>query len=298
MTDIPYVFILDWDGTICGDVRFQAQYASIVHTLKKYKIKPNVQYSIPPAFGQHSKLIRPGFGEWVKAMQEMYKEVYFFIYTASEKSWANQEIAWVEKLHHIRFARPIFTRDDCYTDSSNGNNSTRKSLGKIFPRVITSIVRERGSKSPLSMTQRKAILENHLVVIDNNAVYNDRADKLLLCPDYSYTVFENLLSLIPKDVRKEPLVQQLIYGLINTGYICKLPDEKEDGMSALSNQYAWLASKCKSLHDQNKAFAHDDFWKFLRKIIVTNKIYTFTPSIIKQLQDASWKHNKSIRESK
>ena len=59
-----------------------------------------------------------------------------------------------------------------------------------------------------------------------------------------------------------------------------------------------LDTDSESLHDQNKAFAHDDFWKFLRKIIVTNKIYTFTPSIIKQLQDASWKHSKSIRESK
>jgi hypothetical protein len=68
----------------------------------------------------------------------------------------------------------------------------------------------------------------------------------------------------------------------------KLPDEKEDGMSALTNQYAWLAAKCKSLHDQNKVYLHDDFWKFLRKIIVTNKIYEYTPSIIKQLQDVSW----------
>ena len=297
MTDIPYVFVLDWDGTICGDVRFQAQYASVINMLKSYKIKPNAQYNIPPAFGQHSKLIRPGFSEWMKALQEMYKEVYFFIYTASEKTWAYQEITWVEKLHHIKFMRPIFTRDDCFTDSSN---STRKSLGKIFPRIITAISRERASqhKPTLSMSQRKSILDSHLVIIDNNSVYNDRIDKLLLCPNYGYTVFENLLTLIPKDVRKEPFVQQLIYGLINTGFICKLPDEKEDGMSALTNQYSWLASKCKSLHDQNKVYLHDDFWKFLRKIIVTNKIYEYTPSVIKQLQDVSWKHNKKLRENK
>jgi len=295
MADLPYVFVLDWDGTIAGNVSFQSQYASIINTLKQHKIKPNIQYTIPPAFGKNSKLIRPGFADWMKALQGMYKEVYFFIYTASEKSWANLEIGWVEKLHNIKFARPIFTRDDCFNDTSN---SMRKSLGKIYPRIISTIVRERGSVRPLSMDQRKAILENHLVVIDNNSVYNDRTDKLLLCPDYNYTVFENLLTLIPKEVRKQPMIQQLIFSLINTGYMCKLPEENEDGMSALSNQYAWLATKCKSLHDQNKVFAHDDFWKHLAKIIVKNKIYDYSPNIIKQLQDASWKHSKKSRDSK
>ena len=295
-TDLPYVFVLDWDGTIAGNVAFQSQYASIVHTLKKYKMKPNTQYAIPPAFGQHSKLIRPGFAAWIKAMQAMYKEVYFFIYTASEKSWANLEIGWVEKLHGIKFARPIFTRDDCFNES--GNNSTRKSLGKIYPRIISSIVKERGSVRPLSMDQRKAIIDTHLVAIDNNSVYNDRLDKLLLCPDYNYTVFENLLTVIPKEVRKEPLIQQLIFSLVNNGYMCKLPDDNEDGMAVLSSQYAWLATKCKSLHDQNKVFLHDDFWKHLAKMIVKNKVYEYTPSIIKQLQDASWKHSKSNREER
>lgn len=296
MADVPHVFVLDWDGTIAGNVSFQSQHASIVATLKKFKIKPNVQYTIPPAFGVHSKLIRPGFISWMKALQHMYKEVYFFVYTASEKTWANQEIAWVEKLHNIKFARPIFTRDDCFNDISN--TGMRKSIGKIFPRIVSTIVRERGPLRPLSMAQRKSILDTTLVIIDNNAVYSDRQSNLLLCPDYNYTVFENLLTLIPKDVRHVPHVQQLIFGLINNGYMCKLPEDHEDGMSALTNQYTWLAAKCKSLHEQNKAYIHDDFWKHLAKIIIKNKIYEFTPSIIKQLQDASWKHAKKRREEK
>ena len=294
-TDLPYVFVIDIDGTLVGNVGFQSQYASIVNTLKKYKIKANVQYAIPPAFGPHSKLVRPGFAAWVKAMQAMYKEVYFFIYTASEKSWAHLEISWIEKLHNIKFARPIFTRDECFNDTTN---SMRKSLGKIYPKIISTIVRERGSLKPLSMAQRKAIIDTHLVAIDNNSVYNDRLDKLLLCPDYGYTVFENLLTLIPKDVRKEPMIQQLIFSLVNTGYMCKLPDDHEDGMYSLSNQYAWLATKCKSLHEQNRVYLHDDFWKHLAKMIVKNKVYEYTPSIIKQLQDASWKHSKKGRDEK
>ena len=289
--DLPYIFVLDLDGTIAGNVSFQAQHASIVNILRKHKIKPHTQYTVPPAFGQHSKLIRPGFTSWIKTMKDMYKEVYFFIYTASEKSWAHQEIAWVEKLHDIKFARPIFTRDDCFIESNS--NSIRKSLGKIYPRIISTVIRERGPTRPLSMAHRKTILDNYLVIIDNNAVYNDRQCNLLLCPDYNYTVFENLLTLIPKEARKQPIIQQLIFSLVNTGYMCKIAESNEDGMEALANQYAWLATRCKSLHEQNKVFMNDDFWKYLARIIVKNRIYTFTPHVIKQLQDTCWKHSKN-----
>ena len=87
--------------------------------------------------------------------------------------------------------------------------------------------------------------------------------------------------------------QQLIFSLVNTGYMCKIAESNEDGMEALSNQYAWLATKCKSLHEQNKVYLHDDFWKYLARIIVKNRIYTYTPHIIKQLQDTCWKHAKN-----
>jgi len=283
---LPYVFVLDWDGTVIGKVDFQSQYYSIAMTLKKHGFKPRVQHTIPPAFATSSKLIRPGFANFIKTLQKYYPTVYFFIYTASEKKWANQEIAWVEKLHDIKFARPIFTRDDCAVDST-GN--MRKSLGRIFPRMMRTI--SKGS-SPLTPAHRKAILDTNTIIIDNNAVYTDRTDKLLLCPDYGYSVFENLLNLIPKDARVHPAIQQLIYSLVNGGYLCALPSEVDDGMQSLSKQYHWLATKCRSLSDMNKVYMHDDFWKHLRKMLVGNKINTFSPSIIKQLQDASWRHAK------
>jgi hypothetical protein len=289
---MPYVFVLDWDGTIAGKVDFQSQYYSVVTSLKKYGFKPRVQHAIPPAFAPSSKLIRPGFADWMNKMRKVFPDVYFFIYTASEKKWAHQEIAWVEKLHDIKFARPIFTRDDCTTDS-HGN--IRKALGRVFPRIIRTISKSRGQV--LTPSQRKTILDNNIVIIDNNAVYTDRTDKLLLCPDYAYCVFENLLSVIPKDARKHPQVQQLIYGLINSGYMCSLPGETDDGMRALSKQYHWLATKCNSITSANEEYHVDDFWKHLKKLIVGNQLQTFSASIIKQLQEASWKHAKLIRQS-
>lgn len=284
---VPYLFVLDIDGTMVGDVTMQSQYFSVISELRKHGFKPRVQHMIPPAFAPNSKLVRPGFATWLKKLQEMFPEIYFFVYTASEKRWALQEIAWIEKLHDIKFAKPIFTREDCSPDSAG---HLRKSLSRIFPRMIRTVSKARGQV--LSPAQRKTILDNNTVIIDNNAVYTDRPDKLLLCPDYGYAVFENLLNVIPKEARKHPAIQQIIYGLVNSGYLCTLPSESDDGMKALSKQYNWLATKCKALSDLNEQYSSDDFWKHLRKLIVTNQIRTFSPSIIKQLQEASWKHSR------
>jgi hypothetical protein len=299
----PHVFVIDWDGTIAGNVEYQSQYFGIISMLRRHRIKPNVTNIIPHAFSPKAKLIRPGFASWMKAMKQLYGEAYFFIYTASEKKWAHQEVAWVEKLHEIKFDRPIFTRGDC-TVESGGN--LRKSLTKVFPRMMTYISKKRGQA--LTAEQRMTILKNYTMVIDNNAVYLDHTDKLLLCPDYGYSVFENLLNVIPKESRGNPSVQQLIYSLSNSGYLCNVGlhgdsnsnaqhmhqqhDKNTDGMYELMKQYSWLADKCKTICRSNDAYIADDFWKYLKKVIVSNKIQVFTPSIIRQLQDAAFKRSR------
>ena len=283
---LPYIFIFDWDGTIAGKVDFQSHQYSLHNTMKKHGFKPLKQHPIPPAFYPNAKLIRPGFASFVKAIKKIYPDAQFFIYTASEKQWANQEIAWTEKTHDIKFNRPLFTREDCTVDAV-GNN--RKSIARVFPRIMKSISKE----YPLTGAQRQHVLEHNLLVIDNNAVYTDRTDKLLLCPDYNYAVFENLLHGIPLDARKHPIVQQQLLTLINNGYLCTMPNDADDGMRSLAKQYHWLATKCKALSDINGSYEHDDFWKFLKQAITQNQIKVFSPSIIRQLQDAAWKNAKA-----
>ena len=291
MARLPYIFVLDWDGTIAGRVDFQSQQFTLHKTLKQHGFKPVRQHAIPPAFYPNAKLIRPGFANFIKTMQKMYGEVYFFVYTASEKTWAHQEITWVEKTHDIQIMRPIFTREDCVIDQS-GNY--RKSLAKVFPRMIRAISKHGHNQHTFTPKERQYVLEKQTIIIDNNAVYTDRPDKLLLCPDYNYTVFENLLHGVPMEARKHPQVQQIIYGFVNQGLLCPLPSKHEDGMKALARQYKWLATKCQALIDINAAFENDDFWKRLKHLIIQNSLKMFTPSIIKQLQDAIWKHKKKM----
>lgn len=289
MENLPYVFVLDWDGTIAGKVDFQSQQYTLYNTLKKHGFKVQRTNPIPPAFYPNAKLIRPGFAQFIKYTRQHFApaEVVFFIYTGSERSWAHQEIGWVEKTHNIQIQRPIFTRDDCTTDQ--GGN-LRKSLGKVFPRIIRAISKHR----TYSQDERKQILEKRLVIIDNNAVYNDRSDKLLLCPDYNYAVFENLLHGLPSEARKHPDVQKVIFTYVNQGLLCPLNKDSDDPMRALTKQYSWLASKCKALSEVNAVYEKDEFWPYLARVIIKNDLKTFTPSIIKKLQDAVWKRAREI----
>ena len=283
---LPYIFILDWDGTIAGKVDFQSNQFSLHNSMKKHGFKPIKQHPIPPAFYPNAKLIRPGFASFIKTIKKVYPDAQFFIYTSSVKQWAHQEIMWTEKTHDIVFNRPIFTRDDCTVDVV-GNS--RKSIARIFPRIMKSLAKD----YPLTAAQRQHVLDHQLIIIDNKAVYTDRIDRLLLCPDYNYAVFENLLHGIPMNARKHPVIQQQLLTLINNGYLCFMPNEEEDGMRALSKQYEWLAAKCKAISSVNASYEHDDFWKFLKQAIIQNQIKVFTSSIIRQLQDAVWKNAKA-----
>jgi len=284
--DLPFVFIIDIDGTMVGNVEFQVQQYSLHNSLKKHGFKPNKQHDIPPAFHPNSKLIRPGFGHFIKSLYKYYNEnIYFFIYTASENSWANTEIAWIEKTHGIKFQRPIFTRKDCIVDSSG---QYRKTIGRIFPRILRIICKNK----KLSNQDKHYILENNLLMIDNNAVYTDRSDKLLLCPDYNYAVFENLLHGIPAASRNHPEIQKLIFSLVNQGLLCSLSDPNDDSMRVLAKQYSWLSAKCKALVDINASFEYDEFWKHLRRLIVENGLRTFNRSVVQQLNTAVWKRHK------
>jgi hypothetical protein len=290
MGSLPYVFLLDLDGTVWGDVKFQSTAHSLTTTLRKLGYRPKKHYVIPPAYTPKSKLIRPGLVPFMKGLQTFLgNNVQFFIYTASERTWALQEIAWLEKSFGIQFARPIFNRDDCTVDASG---QYRKSVGHIFPRICRALNRVRAQ--PLSKEERLHILEHQLICIDNNAVYTDRADKLLLCPDYNYTLFENLLDYIPPEALVDSRVQRVIYSLINNGMICPMPQKGDDDhVRQLALSYGWLAAKCKAVSDVNKTYLHDDFWSYLRKLIVQNDLRRFPQNIIRQLQEAVWKHFKN-----
>ena len=293
---LPFVFVLDWDGTIVGNVNFQSERHRLLQTLSKtsLKVKANSAMTarIPKAFQPNSLLIRPGFCNFLTRMTDFFDgHVKFFIYTASERQWALKEIAWVEKSHNIKFEKPIFTRDDCIKDPSG---AYKKSLMNILPRIFRSLGRGRTS---LTKGERDYLVEHQLMIIDNNAVYRDFQHRLLLCPDYDYTFFENILEDLPANVLQHPSIQPYLQALASEGVLCPYPGNniQDDHHKALMNKYQWMAVKCRGIYETNRIYAHDTFWKTLYKLIKKNGLRDFPSDVLKKLQARVWdRHNKRL----
>lgn len=273
----PYIFVLDLDGTILGDVKYQIARHILHEGLRGRGIKlDSGAGKVPAAYHPSQKLIRPGFGAFIKTMQATYPWTEFFIYTASEKTWALQEVPWIEKACGVQFSRPIFTRDDCIKDA-NGNY--RKSLAKIMPRIWRTITK----KHNLSKVERAHVIHNNVMIVDNSDVFVDGRDRMLQCPNYNYAVFEDLLSGLPPDALEHPAV----LALMTSGLVCPAnPLEKRDPVRALGKKYKWLAAKCNAVSDVNRAYVNDLFWKRLRRLIVDNNIVKFGGAVVRELERA------------
>ena len=279
---LPFIVILDWDNTIVGKVDYQSQKYSLEQHYKKFGLKVKKNSKVPKAFNKDSKLVRPYFFNFITELTDYFQgNIYFFIYTASERKWANTEISWLEKSHGIKFQRPIFTRDDCIVDKSG---SYRKSISNIFPRMLRSM-----GLTKISKEQKTELLHQRLLIIDNNAVFNDMKEHLLICPDYNFMVFENLLEDIPLSYLQNPNIRQHILSLINMGLICPFFGKNDDINQQMYKKYEWLAIKCKHISENNTYSIKDIFFKYLTGLIVKNNLKIFTPNVIKQLQTLVWK---------
>ena len=279
---LPFIVILDWDNTIVGKVDYQSQKYSLEQHYKKFGLKVKKNSKVPKAFNKDSKLVRPYFFNFITELTDYFQgNIYFFIYTASERKWANTEISWLEKSHGIKFQRPIFTRDDCIVDKSG---SYRKSISNIFPRMLRSM-----GLTKISKEQKTELLHQRLLIIDNNAVFNDMKEHLLICPDYNFMVFENLLEDIPLSYLQNPNIRQHILSLINMGLVCPFFGKNDDINQQMYKKYEWLAIKCKHISENNTYSIKDIFFKYLTGLIVKNNLKIFTPNVIKQLQTLVWK---------
>lgn len=271
----PYVFVLDLDGTIIGDCTYQCDIYNIQDIITKNKRNNNLVKSklalekhLLDSYCKNSLLIRPHFTTFMSAMKRMYPNVHIFVYTASEKTWANKEINIIERQNNIKFNRPIFTRDDSIIDKF-GN--VRKSINKIMPKILRSIKAKKGYK-----------IDNKLLVIDNNPTFVDYHDNFLLCPTYNYVKFTNIWDGIKEDYFKCQELKRYLNKLISESKIHyvrnTMTPEKQEKV------YKWLYKKHKKINKYNCAYAKDTFWRDLTLLIKHNNIRDYNKKVILSMQ--------------
>jgi hypothetical protein len=282
---LPTIIICDLDGTGIGNVgQYQVSRYSLLNSIRHYGLKGPSLKETPKAYSISEKLIRPGFQECIKTLRANYPWCYIFIYTASEKKWALQEIQWIEKSIGIPFNRPIFTRSDCIIQ---GNGNIRKSLKKILPTIFKTITKQ----VTLTDEEKRFIIHNKLLIIDDNPVYIDGQEHVLLCSSYNFQYCEDILDGIDESIIQNPNIQSEYKSLLKRGLVHPYAlEETVDAHSKRAKIHHWISKKCVTTYKSNQPYQHDGFWKKLRSILIKNHVPYFTPKVIKQIQEVIYPH--------
>jgi len=260
----PYVFILDLDGTIIGDCRYQCDIYNIQEIIKKNStqklLKNNTlcEKSLCDSYNNESLLIRPFFNKFMLEIKKQYPNSFIYIYTASEKSWAHKEISIIEKQNNIKFNRPIFTRNNCIIDQYG---VYKKSVVKILPLILKSM------KMPKTYDISKKLL-----IIDNNDTFVDYTENLLICSTYNYIKFNDLWDNIPEEYLENELLKTFVSSLISSKKIHNIRSKKSEVQDKV---HKWLYKKYKKINKFNYRFRNDTFWKDLITHIKTNNIQEY-----------------------
>jgi len=272
MKQEPLIFVLDLDGTIIGDCIYQLILHNIDEIAKKNTHRTKFNKPLSDCYNTNSKLIRPYFKYFVNSIKKTYPGSLFYIYTASEKSWAQKEIGFIEKTHNFKFNRPLFTRDDCIIDS-HGNY--KKSVNKILPMIK--------KKHKSMMIQKSKIL-----VIDNNETFID-ASNFIHCPTYDGIQFCDIWENMKKELLSIYELKNMIIQLIMSNKVCKYNSFFTNPLCDNSTEmkHKWYYKKYKKINKVNKKFKNDMFWKKLANTIIEKKITSFDKQNIQLLKKHS-----------
>lgn len=278
----PYVFVLDLDGTIIGDCSYQCDLYNLQDIFKQNiksfnkstavsfnKSKKECEKKLNESYSKDSLLIRPHFINYMHTIKKYYPNSYIFVYTASEKTWANKEIGIIEKQNNIKFNRPIFTRDNCIVDK---NGMIKKSIKKIMPQLLKTM-----------KVGKTYDISKKLLIIDNNPTFVDYKDNFLLCPTYNYIQFSNLWDGISgkeyvkcselKGFLSKMIMQKKMHNITQ-----KSKQEKQERL------YKWLYKKHKSINSYNCSYANDTFWRDITLLIRHHNIKEYNKTIIGSIQ--------------
>jgi len=259
-----YIFIIDLDGTLIGDCVYQCEIYKIYLILNKLGIKIKINEILEEHYTEKSKLIRPYFTYFINKMREYFPNSYFYIYTASEKKWAEKEISIIEKNLNIKFDRPIFTRTHCSTVIKDDKMIYMKSIELIKKKI--------------------KINNAEIIIIDDNEVYIDNTNKLIKCKIYNYKLFNNYWDYIPINKINNKIFIKYLSSLIELGRLN--PSYKINTTKQKIGYYKWLYEKCCNVNNNNKKYKEDKFWLNLTKIIIDNKIKIFNDTSINFIKNS------------
>jgi hypothetical protein len=249
---LPYVIVLDLDGTIVGDVSSHINEWVIMKCLRTgssaITFNKNMRSSL------QSGLLRPYFADFMNSVYSVHG-IEVFVYTASTSDWAPVVIANVESVVGKKFNRPIFTRDHCITSPDHG---TTKSLQRITPAIFNKLKRKYADlRSVQDLNQR-------ILMIDNTDVLAERW-AWLPCPTYDY-------------VSNYDILKHVDNAALRTNFACIARELQQQGALSRGNAqtydmfmaayYSKVARSLAANAVKNQRERQDVFWSRCVQILV------------------------------
>ena len=260
----PYIIVFDVDGTLIGDIRPQLVLYEMYSAFKKKDSKVANSFLKASEFRNSLArgIIRPHVGKFIKKMQQTYEDVEFYIYTASEKKWAQFLIPHLEKCLNIKFKRPLLTRDNCIWH----NNDLHKKINIIYDCI--------------SKKRKTSNFEDKILIIDNNEnVYGSDQKHVLLCNTYDMCKLENMMCYIDEPIYLKH--RDIIIDVLSK-YI---PELKKSGdfYQFQKTYYVYYLKKLEETGRRNALHEKDKFFLYLANLIVYKNIKSFNGKTIQYL---------------
>jgi len=264
----PIVFLLDFDGTIVGNVHWlvvEKNLLSNMATASQSKVKYMTSHILKDL---RNGLIRPYFKYFMTTVKRKYPNAEFFIYTASEKKWAEFIIPKVERAVGVKFNRPILTRDNC----AYREGYIVKSLDTVRPIISKRLQLKYGSTDMQS-----------LVLVDNTRGVLAEHKQQITCPTYDMDYPIDVLRQLPESASIESVAHSLtsIHGSFKPATPIK------NSMRFWSIYHRFLGDLYYKAYKNNKksACSKDLYWKQLANILIENNISNMSSYELKELGD-------------
>jgi hypothetical protein len=250
----PFVFLLDLDGTMQGNVIPQLnQYSIEVYLNSLTRIENKIKYNSTDLYSdmEHG-LIRPHLRDSILSMKKKHPNIEFFIYTASDDNWAEfiipKVVTYLFGNNSNIINKPYFTRKHCHPSGM-----------KLICNVRTHI------EKSLKNKYKKPVM-NNIFLVDNNVVLGTSEIKHLIhCSTYNYTqeidVLRNIKSKIIKTHVKEISEVILNKAIPDLKKFMFLYNKKMDEEIVMSDKL-------------NEMYLTDEYWLEFSKIVVSHSLKT------------------------
>jgi hypothetical protein len=276
----PLVVLIDFDGTIIGDVEWILKEYQLIREHNCY-MKRNGQtnkvtkYSIPLLQSSLSHgLIRPYLRTFLTRIKKKHPHVEFFVYTASTQDWAEFIVPKVETVLGFKFNRPLLTRKHCLYDTATLTH--KKSLDLVLPAIKRSIGKHYNLQKPSDIDK--------VFLIDNTPSVLLQTSHQVTCSTYDYKC--------PVDVCRQlapfsyhPSLFHELQSLLG-GQVANAPPPSRE--QTMCRYYKLLGTEYEKASKVNPMYAKDRFWKRMTRLFLsTDLMGTPTDKLCSYLEKGS-----------